>query len=174
MDRPAHSQGPPEQLELQEFLERVRPKLRRLLVSWRVPLEDAEDLLQDSLVALHRRWHQMHAVASREAWLLGTLRLTILKYRRRRTQERQLKKAVSQQLAAAEAPAQERQDSARDVEALTAALPRRDRQVLWLRYGLELKPREAAAVLGCRPGSVRKLSQRALERVRRQLSGTTR
>jgi RNA polymerase sigma factor (sigma-70 family) len=149
----------------------VRPKLRRLLMAWRVPPEDADDLVQDSLLALVHAWHHMHAVASREAWLLGTLHLTILQYRRRRAQERRLQEALSVERAAAESPPQERQDSARDVAALTAALPHRVRQLLWLHYGLELKPREAAATLGCRPGSVRKLSHRALVRIRRQLPG---
>ena len=57
----------------------------------------------------------------------------------------------------------------KDQRSVTADLPERDFQILWVRYGLCLPPREAAELLGCRPDSVRKLCRRALERVRRRL-----
>jgi RNA polymerase sigma factor (sigma-70 family) len=140
-----------------------------MLASWHVPLEDAEDVLHDALVPVLRTWEQMDGVANREAWLLGTLRITIFQYWRARTRERRFLDQLSHELAASESAPQERQDSARDLEALTADLPERDFQILWVRYGLCLKPREAAELLGCRPDSVRKLCRRALERVRRRL-----
>jgi RNA polymerase sigma factor (sigma-70 family) len=159
-------------VEIHELLAAARPKLRRMLATFDVPLADAEDVLHDALVALLRSWDQMDGVANREAWLLGTLRITIFQYWRARTRERRFLDQLSHELAASEASEsapQERQDSARDLEALTADLPERDFQILWLRYGLCLKPREAAELLGCRPDSVRKLCRRALERVRRRL-----
>jgi len=156
-------------VEIRELLEAARPKLRRMLAAWHVPIEDAEDVLHNALVALLRNWEQMDGVANREAWLLGTLRITISQYWRERTRERRFLAQLSLDLAASEAAPQERQDSARDLEALTADLPERDFQILWVRYGLCLKPREAAELLGCRPDSVRKLCRRALERVRRRL-----
>jgi RNA polymerase sigma-70 factor, ECF subfamily len=156
-------------VEIHELLAAARPKLRRMLATFDVPLEDAEDVMHDALVALLRSWRQMDGVASREAWLLGTLRITIFQYYRARTRERRFLDQLSHELAASEAAPQERQDSARDLEALTADLPERDFQILWVRYGLCLKPREAAELLGCRPDSVRKLCRRALERVRRRL-----
>jgi RNA polymerase sigma factor (sigma-70 family) len=155
--------------EIHELLAAARPKLRRMLAYGRVPVEDAEDVLHDALVALLRSWEPVDVIANREAWLLGTLRITIFQYWRRRTRERRFRAELSRELAASEAAPQERQDSARDLEALTADLPERDFQILWVRYGLCLKPREAAELLGCRPDSVRKLCRRALERVRRRL-----
>src|SRR5579864_169269 len=156
-------------VEIHELLAAARPKLRRMLATFDVPLEDAEDVLHDALVALLRSWDQMDGVANREAWLLGTLRITIFQYWRARTRERRFLDQLSHELAASESAPQERQDSARDLEALTADLTERDFQILWVRYGLCLKPREAAELLGCRPDSVRKLCRRALERVRRRL-----
>lgn len=156
-------------VEIHELLAAARPKLRRMLATFDVPLEDAEDVLHDALVALLRSWDQMDGVANREAWLLGTLRITIFQYWRARTRERRFLEQLSHELAASESAPQERQDSARDLEALTADLPERDFQILWVRYGLCLKPREAAELLGCRPDSVRKLCRRALARVRRRL-----
>ncbi|HXO30103.1 MAG TPA: sigma-70 family RNA polymerase sigma factor [Thermoanaerobaculia bacterium] len=156
-------------VEIHELLAAARPKLRRMLANFRVPLEDAEDVLHDALVALLRTWEQLDGVANREAWLLGTLRITIFQYWRARTRERRFLEQLSHELAASESAPQERQDSARDLEALTADLTERDFQILWVRYGLCLKPREAAELLGCRPDSVRKLCRRALARVRRRL-----
>jgi len=156
-------------VEIHELLTVARPKLRRMLATFDVPLADAEDVLHDALVALVRSWDQMDGVANREAWLLGTLRITIFRYWRTRTREKRFLEQLSHELTASESAPQERQDSARDLEALTADLTERDFQILWVRYGLCLKPREAAELLGCRPDSVRKLCRRALARVRRRL-----
>jgi RNA polymerase sigma factor (sigma-70 family) len=156
--------------EFQDFLEAVRPKLRRLLISSKVPLEDAEDVTQDALIALVRRGDQIGGLRSREAWLIGTLRKTICLYWRRRQRERRLLTVFSREIGSTEEAPQERQDAARDLEAIIRKLKSRDRQLLWLRYGLELKPRESADALGCDPGSVLRLSQRALSRARRNLA----
>lgn len=155
--------------EIRELLTAARPKLLRMLVYGKVPLADAEDVLHNALVALVMAWEQVGVIGNREAWLVGTLRITIFQYWRARKRERLFLEELSHELAASESAPQERQDSARDLEALTADLPERDFQILWVRYGLCLKPREAAELLGCRPDSVRKLCRRALERVRRRL-----
>jgi RNA polymerase sigma-70 factor (ECF subfamily) len=55
---------------------------------------------------------------------------------------------------------------------LLAALQRLDpghREVLALRYLLDLSERECAAVLGCRPGTVKSRASRALRRLRAEL-----
>lgn len=59
--------------------------------------------------------------------------------------------------------------AALDVAALFGNLLERDRLILWLVVAQGLKPREAAPALGCQPDSVRKLTQRALDRARRGL-----
>jgi RNA polymerase sigma factor (sigma-70 family) len=155
--------------EILALLKAARPKLCRLLASLDVPIEDSEDLLHDSLVALLDHWPEIDGVVNPEAWLLGTLRITILQYWRRRKRQRRLLLLLSHALAASEPPPQERQDAARDVAALTADLSPRDCLILGTCHGLVLKPREAAEILGCQPDSVRKLSRRALAKVRRQL-----
>jgi RNA polymerase sigma factor (sigma-70 family) len=156
--------------DLLAFLDAARPKLHSLLVSWRVPLEDADDVLHDSLLALLDQWHAMDAVANPEAWLVGTLRNTILQYWRRRGRQSRFLARWSQATPTSEPAPQERQDAARDVAALTAHLSLRDVQVLWLRFGLGHKPREIAKILACQPDYVRKITRRALARVRRQLA----
>jgi RNA polymerase sigma-70 factor (ECF subfamily) len=73
---------------------------------------------------------------------------------------------------AAEAPTEvavlERERSATLLAAL-ARLEPRDREVVELRHVLGLSEREAAAVLRCRPGTVKSRLSRALERLRTDL-----
>jgi RNA polymerase sigma factor (sigma-70 family) len=53
--------------------------------------------------------------------------------------------------------------------ALVDRLPYRQRAVLILRYWLDLPEAEIARVLGCRPGTVKSLRARALDRLRKEL-----
>ena len=48
-------------------------------------------------------------------------------------------------------------------------LPKRQREVVALRYFLDLSEREIATVLGCSPGSVKQHASRGLAALRRQL-----
>jgi RNA polymerase sigma factor (sigma-70 family) len=153
---------------LEAFLAEVRPKLKRLLASLKVPIDDADDVLQDSLVALLLAGPD--GLSNPEAWLLGTLRHKILLYFRRRQRQRRCFAKVANAAPASEPAPQERQDLLRDLSALAARLPERDVVILSLRLGLGLKPREVAKILRCQPDSVRKLTRRALERARRQLA----
>src|SRR4051812_7683033 len=60
-----------------DFLKQVEPKLKRVLATYRVPSGDAEDLLQQTLLALLYQWDR---VRDPEAWLIGTLRRHCLMY----------------------------------------------------------------------------------------------
>ena len=62
--------GPPA-ATIEESLRRAGPRLKRVLASYRIPSEDAEDLLQQSLLALVHRRDQ---VRDPESWLIGTLK----------------------------------------------------------------------------------------------------
>ena len=56
-----------------------------------------------------------------------------------------------------------------ELRAAMAHLEERDRTVLGLRYLLDLSEREMAAVLGCRPGTVKSRLSRALEKLREEV-----
>ncbi len=153
------------------FMALVRPKICGFLARRRVPLEDAQDLVQDALVAVLTRWEEMRDIESREAWLLAILRNKLSRHWRQRESEERLRAAVlTQNPSSTEPPPQTRQDSHFDVATLAAKLNDRDLQILWLRYGLELSNAEAALELGCQANSVRKLSLRALKRAQRLIA----
>jgi RNA polymerase sigma factor (sigma-70 family) len=151
---------------IEEILERVRPRIKRLLKSNSIPLQDAEDVLQEALLDALRQWDTIRNV---EAWLLGTLRFKCAQYWRRQRGERvqSVDPPMLEDLCEPLPPGQERDEVILDLRRLTRGLGRRHRAALWLRFGLGLSTNEVARRLGYCPASVRKLSSRALTRLHR-------
>lgn len=158
--------GPAADFEL--LLVRVRPQVRRVLAHFRIPAHDAEDLLQQAMLALVYHWD---SVRDPEAWLVGTLRKGCLVYWRQ--QRRRIYDAaevsVLEWLAAGIPPEQERAELWCDVAKVLARLPARCRALLYLRYCVGLEPQEVARILGYRPASIAKLSSRCLAAMSRQV-----
>ena len=153
------------------LLDRLQPKLRSVLARFRIPLEDAEDLLQQSYLAY---LYKQDTVRDPEAWLVGTLRNRCLMYwrgRRRRLYEA-VDTAILESLAEPRRPTQEVQDLCRDVEGLISQLPDRCRSVLDLRYRLGLEPSETADRLGYQSSSIYKITGRCLAALTRLMIST--
>ena len=148
----------PESFE--DFLARVRPRVKRLLKSYHIPLQDAEDVLQEALLEAVRQWE---SIRNMEAWLLGTLRFKCATYWKRQRSERlqAMDPLALEELCEPHSPAQERAEVLLDLRRLTRGLGQRHRAVLWLRYGLGLTTSEVARRLGYCPASIRKLTCRA-------------
>jgi len=153
---------------LEDFLVRVRPKLKSLFARYRVPPQDTEDILQQALLALIYHWK---TVRDPEAWLMGTLRNKCLVYWRDR--RRKLYDAVDatvlEWVAKPEAPRQERADLWKDLETLIARLPSRCRSMLWMRYRMGYDTPEIAKKMGYSPNSISKVSARCLASLTREL-----
>src|SRR6185436_18360787 len=105
------------ELTFDEFLKKVEPKLKKLLSTYRIPADDAEDVLQQSLLALVYQWDR---VRDPECWLIGTLRRHCLMYWR--TNRRRIYLSVDstllELLSEPVAPSQERTDLLCDLESL--------------------------------------------------------
>ena len=127
----------------EDFLKAVEPKLKRLLAIYRIPSDDAEDVLQQALLALLYQWER---VRDPESWLFGTVRRHCLMYWR--THRRRIYSAVDstilEWLSEPIAPSQERTDLLCDLESLIDRLPARCRSVLRLRFRLGYEPPEVA------------------------------
>ena len=163
------------ELTFDQFLQKVEPKLKRLLSTYRIPVDDAEDVLQQSLLALVYQWHR---VREPETWLLGTLKRHCLMYWR--TNRRRIYLSVDstllELLSDPIAPTQERTDLLCDLESLLGKLPSRCRQLLRLRFQLGYEPMEVARRLGYRASSIGKITNRCLAALSRELlaAGLTR
>src|SRR5436305_14477886 len=74
-DDPARPAAPPPAPDspatVEELLRELKPKIRRLFANYRVPHTDAEDILQDALLATFLNWGEIRC---KQGWLLVTLR----------------------------------------------------------------------------------------------------
>jgi RNA polymerase sigma factor (sigma-70 family) len=165
----APSFPPSASLELGALVQRIRPRLKRILSGYGVPPQDADDLLQEVFFAAFRDWE---SIENQEAWLVGTLRISCARYWRRR--RKSLLEAVDStllELLCEPQPApQERAALVWDLETLIDTLSARHRAVLRLRFGLGLITAEVADRLGYCPASIRKLTRRSLARLRQAVS----
>lgn len=152
----------------EDFVAQVEPKLKRLLAAYRIPKENVEDLLQNSLLALLYHWE---VVVDPESFLFGTVRRHCLMYWRanRRRIYSAVDAAVLEWLSQPLDPSQERSDLLSDLESLIDRLPSRCRTLLRLRFRLGYEPQEVADKLGYRASSIGKITNRCLTALSREL-----
>ena len=128
----------------------------------------AEEVVQDSFVAIYRRWDQL-ATPTVPAYLRQTV------VNRSRSVLRHLAVVSgTRQHAPVDEPGADhdvlaRRPAAGGLDAMRA-LPRRQREVLALRYYLDLSEREIAETLGISPGAVKSHASRGADALRRSLS----
>lgn len=165
MPFPEHSEAA---IPFDDLLKRAEPRLKRMLALYRIPPEDAEDLVQQALLALLYQWEQ---VRDPESWLMGTLKRHCLMYWRkdRRRIYSAVDSALLEWLSGAVSPPQERADLLCDLDNLLGRLPSRCRSVLRLRFRWGYEPPEVARHLGYRESSIGKITTRCLAALSREL-----
>jgi len=135
---------------------------------------DAEDAAQEAFVKAHRALHRFRAGEPWRPWLLAIV-ANEARNRRRSAGRRDglAARAAAAHPPGAAPPGGEAAALSGERRAeLLAALGRLgedDRLVLGCRYLLDLSERETAQALGCRPGTVKSRTSRALERLRAEL-----
>ena len=159
---------------LERFLEGIRPRVKRVLRSYDIPPEDAEDILQEALLDAVRKWDTIQHM---ESWLLGTLGYKCSHYWRRQRSGRGMRvqavdTAVLEELAQPQPPAQEREEVIHDLQRLMRGLGKKHQAALWLRFGLGLSTEEVARRLGYCSSSIRKLTTRSMARLHRWANGS--
>ena len=122
----------------------------------------AEDIVQDALVKVHRRWGRAVGLATPFAYTRRAVTNEYLSWRRRLASH-ELPATVPDRPVAGPADAVADRDLVRSV---IGGLPRRQRVVLVLRYYEDLTDREIAETLGVAEGTVRSLASRAFATLR--------
>lgn len=129
----------------------------------------AEEVVQDSYIALHRRWHSLEDPDR----AIGYLRTTVVNRSRSVLRHR---KVVARNTPApppdapgADGPSLD-QERRRAVLDAMRALPRRQREVLALRYYLDYSEREIAEALEISQGAVKSHASRGAATLRQLLS----
>lgn len=153
---------------LDELLVRLRPRFRQVLARFRIPAQDAEDILQEALVAAVHKWQE---IQDPEAWLMVTLRNRCLIYWRKRRDSvmSTVDQTILELMSKPQEPPQSRKELLWDLDTLLEGVPDRCRDLLRLRYRLGLSSAEAASRLGLRADSARKATQRCLAALTRKL-----
>lgn len=152
----------------EDLLHACRGEMIRLLARYRIPHEDAEDLLQETFVALVFKWQ---SIRNPKAWLLSTLRnrCTLYWRKRRRDLFEAVDAAILDALAAPQEPPQARTELLHDLNLAISRLPDRCQDLLRLRYGLGCKSSEVAEKMGEGSQEIRKLTTSCLVALTREL-----
>ena len=127
----------------------------------------AEELAQETLARVWLRWSRVRELDEPLA-LAWTYRVAINltnSWLRRRMAERRARARLAAR--ATDAPVDPDPADAVAVRRAVAALPRRQRTALVLRYYADLPVAEVAALMGCAPGTVKSLTSKALAALRR-------
>ena len=137
------------------------PALVRLATLLTRDASVAEEIVQDAFVALHARWHLIANPAAAQGYLrtcvINGARSTL---RHRGVVER-LGQSAPERPAGPEEAAIQAAEGARMLARLHR-LPRRQREVLVLRYYADLSEQQIATVLGISPGTVKRHAHRGL------------
>jgi len=147
--------------EFAEFASAASPRLRRMAFLLCGNWHTAEDLTQTALAKVFASWPRVRRQEAVHAYTTRTLVNTYLADRRLRRNGEVLTDRLPDRPAGGPAP----EDRIVVLDAL-ATLPPRSRAVVILRYWADLNVEQAAAVLGCSPGTVKSQTARALSRLR--------
>ena len=147
----------------------IKPTAIRICRRYRIPPQDAEDLIQQALIAF---FDARDEVENPETWLAGTLRNHCLMYwrRRRRRLYNAVDSAILDEVADPALSKQETMELSHDLGRMLGQLSSRCQSVLQLRYGMGYRPRETAERLGYRSSSIYKILDRCLAALSRTLT----
>jgi RNA polymerase sigma-70 factor (sigma-E family) len=143
-------------------------RMARLLVDDR---ETAEDVVMEAFTSLYRRWAAIRDPAEAHRYVRSSVLNGARSQLRRRRLRRRHESRSPQQEAARDGHETNESDRS-TVTQLLATLPYRQRQVLVLRYFLDLTEAQIAYELGVSPGSVKTHASRGLAALARALEGS--
>jgi len=150
----------------------LQPTLGRILRAHGIPLEDRDDLLQEVCLATFKSWR---SIRDPTGWMIRVTDRLCTNYwlrRRSRAQEVPVDDTALEVLANAHPSSSQGTEGAMlDLATALGALPLRYSRLLILRFAYGYRPAEVADMLGYKPSSIRKITQRALALARQRLTG---
>lgn len=156
-------------IAVDELVRRISPLLLRYFIVSRISREDADDLLQDCWIRIHRSRHTYRSSEPVMPWIYAIARHTRLDaYRKRRRMEvREVLVATLPEGLHGVAPEAAREES--DFERMIADLPEAQREALVMLKVSEMSLEEVARATSSTVGAVKQRVHRAYETLRRAL-----
>ena len=130
----------------------------------------AEDLVQETLAHLYRRWDRVAASTSPEAYVRTSVTRQFLSWRRRRSSTERVTDELPESVDAADTGDRIAGDDA--VWRALSTLPRKQRAILALRFYDDQSDVQIAEVLGISASNVRAQASRGIATLRQQLATT--
>ena len=136
-------------------------------------LQDAEDLVQETLVKVAGRWHRVRRMEHQVAYARRILVNRALDDAGRRTRRRRELTGEALPDRSEDADEPSAFDAHDELVTALAALPPRQRTAIVLRYFLDLPEAEVAAAMKCSLGTVKSTASRGLARLEQVMRPTT-
>jgi RNA polymerase sigma-70 factor (sigma-E family) len=134
----------------------------------------AEDLLQEALTKTYVAWPRLRDINNAEAYTRKAITTTAISWWRRKSWQAEKPRDDVPELAA-RGHEPEHAVAERDwLWAELRQLPPKQRAAIVLRFYEDLTDVQAAAVIGCSPGTVRSLVSRGMKTLREEMEGTPR
>ncbi|HXU44851.1 MAG TPA: hypothetical protein VN783_04955 [Thermoanaerobaculia bacterium] len=116
-------------------MQHLQPQMAQILARYRIPVEDAERILEELFLTLHLK---RETITQPDRWLLSSLKNRCLIFWRSRREQfcRALDLGLLSMLSSPEVPASERADARVRIAALSSRLSASCRQRIERRYGL--------------------------------------
>lgn len=152
-------------LDFEAFCHAQHSRLVRTLTLYCGNQEIARELAQEALMRAFAHWRKVRRLDSPGAWLNRVAINLANSHFRRKAAERRANQTVASRGEGVHHDA----DSSVSItlRAAVAALPARQRAALVLRYFADLSIHQTADLLSCEAGTVKKLTARAIENLRR-------
>jgi RNA polymerase sigma-70 factor (ECF subfamily) len=152
------------------LIDRLSPQLHRFFVVQFASRVDADDLLQETWLRIHKVRHTYRQGEPVLPWFYAIARHVRLDHYRKairtRAREQRLEEMAD---GAAEIPGESR--SADDLEALLASLPESQREVITMLKVVGMSLEEVARATSSSVGSVKQKAHRAYEKLREKMGG---
>lgn len=153
--------------EVEQWCERLWPRLVGALVLQLGSRDEAEDLAQEALARAWARWPQVSAMESPDGWVFRVAFNLASSHRRRRGTAARATARLEARAASKDAPGTDTADDRELLRTALAALPPRQRTAVVLRHFAGFSIAEVARTMGCAEGTVKSLSSQGLAALRR-------
>lgn len=147
------SSGQQDDVDFEKFFDATWARAVRMVSRMGLNRQDAEDVVLDAMAIVYDRWSRVQALPYREGWMLK-----VAANRARRQLKRVSRRGRS--APSVRVPVEQEVDTRISVREGIAGLPRRQREVIALRYLADMPEDQVAEALGLNLGTVKQHASR--------------